>query len=249
MDRPEWGAVNYANGEIYFALTNNSDKFRAPGKTNAVNPRAYQDADGKKRAGNPHGHIIRFKEDGGLGTARAFQWDIFLFGSEDGNRPENLSQLTANNSFASPDGLWFSKATGICWIQTDDSAMTDQSNCMLLAAIPGQVGDGGKVTVQNKLKDQSAAQDTFIGATLGEARLKRFLVAPFGAEVTGLCETPDGKALFVNIQHPGEATNAKDLLDDNLQSRWPGNRGYGKPGRPRSATIVITREDGGVIGL
>ncbi|MFM1850124.1 MAG: hypothetical protein RL446_963, partial [Pseudomonadota bacterium] len=78
---------------------------------------------------------------------------------------------------------------------------------------------------------------------------RRFLVAPFGAEVTGLCETPDGKALFVNIQHPGEATKAKDLLEENFQSRWPGNRGYGKPGRPRSATIVITREDGGVIGL
>ena len=249
MDRPEWGAVNYANGEIYFALTNNSDKFRTPGKTNAVNPRAYQDADGKKKTGNPHGHIVRFKEAKGLGTAKHFQWDIFLFGSEDGNRPENLSKLTANNSFASPDGLWFSKATGICWIQTDDSAMTDQSNCMLLAAIPGQVGDGGKITVQNKLKDQSATQDTFIGATLGEARLRRFLVAPFGAEVTGLCETPDGKALFVNIQHPGEATKAKDLLEENFQSRWPGNRGYGKPGRPRSATIVITREDGGVIGL
>jgi secreted PhoX family phosphatase len=30
---------------------------------------------------------------------------------------------------------------------------------------------------------------------------------------------------------------------------WPGNQGYGQAGRPRSATIVITRKDGGVIGL
>jgi secreted PhoX family phosphatase len=33
-----------------------------------------------------------------------------------------------------------------------------------------------------------------------------------------------------------------------VDSQWPGNKGYGRPGRPRSATIVITRTDGGVIG-
>jgi secreted PhoX family phosphatase len=41
--------------------------------------------------------------------------------------------------------------------------------------------------------------DHFIGATLGEARLCRFLVAPKGAEVTGITETEDSKTLFVNI--------------------------------------------------
>ena len=35
----------------------------------------------------------------------------------------------------------------------------------------------------------------------------------------------------------------------NLQSQWPGNQGYGPVGRPRSATLVITRDDGGVIGI
>ena len=33
-----------------------------------------------------------------------------------------------------------------------------------------------------------------------------------------------------------------------FESQWPGNMGYGPVGRPRSATIVITRTDGGVIG-
>ena len=59
----------------------------------------------------------------------------------------NLSGLSAKNDFSSPDGLWFSRASGICWIQTDDGAITDETNCMLLAAVPGQVGDGGRVTV------------------------------------------------------------------------------------------------------
>lgn len=252
MDRPEWGAVNHRNGEVYFALTNNSAANRTPGKTDAANPRAYMDLDGKKGMGNPHGHIIRFKEPGHQATAKNFSWDIFLFGAEEDFGDANLSGLTAKNSFSSPDGLWFSKATGICWIQTDDGAFTDETNCMMLAAIPGQVGDGGKVTVKNKMvvggAEQTGTQETFLGAALGEAKLRRFLVAPPGAEVTGITETPDGRTLFVNIQHPGELS--KPLSSGAApQSVWPGNQGYGVAGRPRSATIVITRKDGGVIGL
>jgi secreted PhoX family phosphatase len=254
MDRPEWGAVNYRNGEIYFALTNNSAANRTPTKTDAANPRAYMDMDGKKSAGNPNGHIIRFKENSqaATATAKSFVWDIFLFGAEDDSGDANLSGLTPKNAFSSPDGLWFSKATGICWIQTDDGAYTDETNCMLLAAIPGQVGDGGKVTVKNKMivngAEQTGTQETFLGAALGEAKLRRFLVAPKGAEVTGITETSDGRTLFVNIQHPGE--ESKPLSSGAApQSMWPGNQGVGPAGRPRSATIVITRQDGGLIGL
>lgn len=254
MDRPEWGAVNPKNGEIYFALTNSDAANRNPAKVNAANPRAYSDVDGKKMSGNPNGHIIRFHEQGERSNALRFQWDIFLFGAEEDQGEANLSGLTAANSFSSPDGLWFSKATGICWIQTDDGAMTDETNCMMLAAIPGQVGDGGKVTVSNKMavsgQEQSGQQESFIGAALGEAKLRRFLVAPKGAEVTGVVETVDGKTLFVNIQHPGELTPAIGAgTDFSLQSTWPGNAGYGVSGRPRSATIVITKDDGGVVGL
>ncbi len=256
MDRPEWGAVNPVNGEIYMTLTNNNAANRTPGKTDPANPRAYMDADGKKQSGNPNGHIIRWKERDNTSAATAFDWDIFLFGAEEDAPPTvNLSGLTARNSFSSPDGIWFSKATGICWIQTDDGAFTDETNCMLLAAIPGRVGDGGKVTVSNTMTVSNAEvtgqQDTFMGATLGEARLRRFLVAPRGAEVTGITETPDGKTIFVNIQHPGE--NSKALGNaatfTELESAWPGNQGYGMAGRPRSATIAISRTDGGVVGV
>ena len=254
MDRPEWGAVNHKNGEIYFALTNSDAANRNPAKVDAANPRAYTDVDGKKNSGNPNGHIIRFHEQNDRSTALQFQWDIFLFGAEDDAGSANLSGLTANNSFSSPDGLWFSQATGICWIQTDDSAMTDETNCMMLAAIPGQVGDGGKVTVNNNMvvagQEQTSQQETFIGAALGDAKLRRFLVAPKGAEVTGVTETADGKTLFVNIQHPGEQTPALgDATEFKFQSTWPGNMGYGPAGRPRSATIVITKDDGGIVGL
>ncbi len=249
MDRPEWAAVNPKNGEVYFTLTNNSAANRTPTRVDAANPRAYMDVDGKKGAGNPNGHIIRFRETGDLAAATTFGWDIFLFGAEEDAGDANLSGLSAKNSFSSPDGLWFSPTTGICWIQTDDGAMTDETHCMMLAALPGQVGDGGKVSVKNRMVingvEQTGTQDTFVGATLGEARLRRFLIGPKGAEVTGVTEAPGGRALFVNIQHPGE--DSKNVSQPD--SQWPGNKGYGRAGRPRSATIVITRSDGGVIGV
>lgn len=250
MDRPEWGAVNPKNGEVYFTLTNNAASLRSPTTTDAANPRAYQDVDGRRGSGNPNGHIIRFREEGSQASAVKFTWDIFLFGAEEDAGDANLSQLTESNAFSSPDGLWFSPTSGICWIQTDDGAMTDESNCMMLAAIPGEVGDGGPVTAQNRIGTVTGTQETFMGALLGESRLRRFLVGPPGCEITGVTETADGKAMFVNIQHPGEDTPALGTGSSfALQSAWPGNQGYGPTGRPRSATIVITRKDGGVIGL
>ncbi len=53
----------------------------------------------------------------------------------------------------------------------------------------------------------------------------------------------------MNIQHPGEATKMSDVGDPTkYQSQWPANAGYGAGKRPRSATIVITKNDGGMIG-
>ena len=258
MDRPEWGAVNHANGEIYFALTNNNASNRTPTKTDAANPRAYKDNDGLARDGNPNGHIIRFKETSNVAEATTFAWDIFLFGAEEDAPASNtnISGLTAVNSFSSPDGLWFSKSTGICWIQTDDGAFTDETNCMLVAAVPGTVGDGGAFTVSNTMTVagavSTASQNTFVGKVLGESRLRRFLVGPKGAEVTGITETPDGKAIFVGIQHPGELAT---VFNDVANGVWPTNAAngaggaYGAGSRPRSATIIITKDDGGRIGL
>ncbi len=244
MDRPEWGGVNPRNGEIYFTLTNNSK--RTADTTDAANPRYYTDTkDGKVQKGNVNGHIMRMAQ--AQPTDTAFRWDIFLFAAEAGadRSTVNLSNLTDENDLSSPDGLVFSKATGVCWIQTDDGAYTDVSNCMLLATLPGQVGDGGKKTLQYGAKTVT----TYTGKAPTPATLKRFLVGPKGAEITGICETPDGKALFVNIQHPGENTEMSDVGDPaKFESGWPANAGYGAGQRPRSATIVITKNDGGLIG-
>jgi secreted PhoX family phosphatase len=53
--------------------------------------------------------------------------------------------------------------------------------------------------------------------------------------------------LFFNVQHPGE--EAADFATNTFTSHWPGNQGYGGHLRPRSATVVVTRKDGGTIGI
>lgn len=148
MDRPEWSAVNPVNGEVYIALTNNSARTNAT--ADAANPRAYTDIKGVStvQSGNVNGHIIRIKEGTGEAAATTFTWDIYLFGAEAGaGAAINLSGLSNDQDFSSPDGLAFTPSTGICWVQTDDPAYTDVTNCMMLAALPGQVGDGDSVTV------------------------------------------------------------------------------------------------------
>lgn len=72
--------------------------------------------------------------------------------------------------------------------------------------------------------------------------MRRFFVGPRGQEVTGVVTTPDGCTMFVNIQHPGEQG---EPLDGEL---YPSHFPDGFPNRPRSSTVVITRDDGGVIG-
>ncbi len=73
----------------------------------------------------------------------------------------NLSNLSdERTSSLSPDGMWFDPR-GVLWIQTDDGAYTDVTNCMMLAALPGQVGDGGVVkTVGDQSTNRLGAQVT-----------------------------------------------------------------------------------------
>jgi secreted PhoX family phosphatase len=259
MDRPEWCSVNPANGEIYYSLTNNSNRSVNPSGSSqlapdSANPRAYTDLKSgtTEQKGNPNGHILRVKEGAAGAAATGFTWDVYAFGAQsDADAGKvNLSSLTSDQDFSSPDGLVFSPSTGIMWIQTDDGAYTDVTNCMMLAALPGQVGDGAKKTLDYTRADGSALNvDTFVGKAPTAATLKRFLVGASACEITGLCETPDGKAVFINIQHPGETTKMADIADPSkYTSQWPSNAGYGAGKRPRSATIVITKNDGGRIG-
>ncbi|WIE50111.1 PhoX family phosphatase [Pseudomonas sp. GM17] len=65
--------------------------------------------------------------------------------------------------------------------------------------------------------------------------IRRFMVGPVGCEVTGITFSPDQRSLFVGIQHPGE--NGGSTFPEHLPN-----------GKPRSSVMVITREDGGIVG-
>lgn len=254
MDRPEWTAGNPVTGEVYLTLTNSNNSNRPVTGTNAANPRSYW------QAGNPNGHIIRLREDGDTTAATTFTWDIYLFGADTldcdtafEQTNVNISDLDTSNDFSSPDGAYFSRASAVSgqfnpvlWVQTDDGAMTDVTNCMMLAGLPGSVGDGGAFTVSNTYDDATFySQGTFVGAAATAANLRRFLVGPVECEITGIDMTPDGRTLFVGIQHPGERGDAADIT-----SNWPASQtDANATARPRSAVIAITKNDGGVIGL
>ena len=171
------------------------------------------------RANNTMGQIIRWKESGDL-DATKFAWNhLVLAGDPKQGRYEAQGNIKGD-TFGSADGLMVD-ARGVLWIQTDVSTSTL-----------------GKSDYANLPNNQMLACDP----TKGEIR--RFLVGPAGCEVTGISFAPDLRTVFVNIQHPGEPANERSNPDQPLAiSRWPDGAG-----RPRSATVVITKNDGGVIG-
>jgi secreted PhoX family phosphatase len=93
----------------------------------------------------------------------------------------------------------------------------------------------GRLWIQTDGSQPTGANNQMLAADPATGDIRRFLTGPLGCEVTGMTMTPDHRTLFANIQHPGEG----------VPSTWPS----GAPGaRPRPATVVITKDDGGVIG-
>ncbi|MEL6989195.1 MAG: alkaline phosphatase PhoX, partial [Bacteroidota bacterium] len=117
------------------------------------------------------------------------------------------------NGFSCPDNLAFDLA-GNLWITSDmsGSAMNKEDGPYMpfknnsLFVIPRQGEDAGKVI--------------------------RVASAPRDAELTGPWFSPDGKTLFLSVQHPGEQT--RDL--NNPTSKWP----FDEDNIPKPAVVAIT---------
>ena len=177
------------------------------------------------RTNNVNGHVIRWHD---ADNQVSFTWDIFVFGSDAAAAPDiNRSGLTDLNQFASPDGMGFD-SRGILWIQTDNggNAVASQTNDQMLAVIP------------SNLVDSSGNQLTITADNQSE--LRRFFVGPNGCEVTGLGFTPDNTSMFINIQHPGNWPFSDDATEATPS---------GTTVRPRAATVVIRKVDGGPVGV
>ncbi len=117
------------------------------------------------------------------------------------------------NGFSCPDNLAFD-LSGNLWITSDmsGSLMNNEEGPYMpfknnsLFVVPRYGEDAGKVI--------------------------RVVSAPKDAELTGPWFSPDGKTLFLSVQHPGEQT--KDLNDPT--SKWP----FDQDGIPKPAVVAIT---------
>jgi len=240
MDRPEdIEAVRDENwrglGSVLIACTNNSERgFEHPG-----NPRRESEAPNSAQSNLP-GHVLRLDEHGGDCGAKSFTWGVFVMGGDPAaaelttrtragpptHVSVNFDGAPANSGarFACPDNLLIDSSHR-AWIATDgsDAVFGDCNDSVLMA--PTNVS--------------------------GPKPVKRFLVGPVGAEICGPLMAPDERAFFCAIQHPGSNTVAGDdygLLRWTTGAAPPSNFPDGGDAWPRSAVVVITRDDGGKIG-
>lgn len=228
-DRPEWIDAFPRSLTAIATLTNNSRRGTDPasinepdGSTAAGQARPPVDAV-NPRAINTYGHIVtwKYRKDW---TEDTFTWDIFAL-CGDPAVPAHGSTIDGDK-YGSPDGIYVDPS-GRIWIQTDVS--------------------GGSINPENRAGPyQGFGNNQMLCADPITRETRRFLVGPNVCEITGVMVTPDERTMFVGIQHPGEApTGSNDPEIPKRFSSWPdGEAG----GRPRSAVVVITKDDGGRIG-
>jgi secreted PhoX family phosphatase len=173
------------------------------------------------RANNSMGHIIKWREAGDFSADR-FSWNHFVLAGDPAQARAEARGNIKGDAFSCPDGLWVD-ARGVLWIQTDMSTSA--------------MGKGELANLGNNV---------LLAADTQSGEIRRFLTGPRGCEITGITSTPDLRTVFINIQHPGESPSERsDPATPLAISTWPQGP---SAGRPRSATVVIRRQDGGIVG-
>lgn len=214
MDRPEDVEPNPTTGRVYVLLTNNTR--RKPEQVNRANP----------RANNEFGQILELSPPGGEGraadhSAEVYRWDMFIKAG-DPAKPEVQAAynpgISRHGWFGSPDNCAFD-AHGRLWIATDQGSAWPKTG-----------------TADGLWACETGGPD--------RALTRMFFRCPIGAELCGPEFTPDGRTLFVAVQHPS-TDGTKGSSFETPATRWPDFRA-GMP--PRPSVVVITREDGREIG-
>ncbi|UYN95228.1 MAG: PhoX family phosphatase [Enhydrobacter sp.] len=184
--------------------------------TNNGSRRPDQISAANPRARNDHGHIVEIVPKDGDHASADGTWSIFLLAGKPGqDAGARYHRATSASGWLScPDNVAFD-SKGRLWISTD----------------------GGPVAAG--VADGVWGCDT---EGYGRALTRLFYQSPAGAEVCGPIFTPDDRALFLAIQHPGELRGS---TFDRPVTRWPDFKD-GMP--PRPSVIAIVRKDGGTIG-
>jgi secreted PhoX family phosphatase len=154
------------------------------------------------REDNIYGHIIRWREDGETVLATDFTWDLFV---QCGDTPpprrlptndyKGTSSTTRTAARLRRARRPLVRPFGRLWVQTD------------------QVGDGQGDWV-------NIGANCMVCADPETRETRRFLTGPPNCEVTGITMTPDGRTMFVGIQHPGEDRCDRSANPTQF-SNWP----------------------------
>lgn len=191
------------------------------------NPRRTKNSidDANPRAANRFGHILRLHPpqlvSGAVDHgADSFSWELVLLAGDPANPDHGADYpvaVTEDGWFAAPDNCAFDPQ-GHLWIATD----------------------------QGRHWDLTGSADGLFACDFStpSGSLKRFFRAPIGAEVCGPEFTPDGRTLFLAIQHPG-VDGVDDASFSKPGTRWPD---FGDNSPPRPSVIAISRDDGAIIG-
>ena len=229
MDRPEDVQPNPVTGRVYISCTRNTDRsehsqsfdyngHRFDRAQNPANP----------RPGNRYGHVLELIEADDDAAASRFHWNVFLLAGDP--QAEGARLLTRYEDVvggrARPQDTWFAGYA--------DAAALSPIACPDNLGIDPQ----GRLWIVSDTEDRAMANNgCYVVPTTGPERglLRQIVSAPTGAEVAGCEFTPDGRTLFLSIQHPGEGGTL-----ENPVSHWPG----GGDTIARSAVVAIRRDDG-----
>ncbi|MCB9958158.1 MAG: PhoX family phosphatase [Rhodospirillaceae bacterium] len=194
--------------------------------TNNTRRTAEQVDGANPRADNAFGHIVEITEAGDDNTATSGTWEVLVQCGDpaEGEVGALWNPATSEDGwFACPDNCAIDPQ-GRLWVTTDQ-------------------GNGWK-------KASGTADGVWALETEGAARGtgRMFYRVPVGAEMCGPCFTPDGKTLFVAVQHPA-SDGTKDYPGfersstfEDPATRWPD---FDPELPPRPSVVAITRMDGG----
>ena len=201
MDRPEDVERNPVNGRVYLAMTNNTSRGRGSNAgVDEANPRKVNETGAL--TGNKYGHVVELMESGNDAAATSFAWRLFPVCGNPSDPTTYFAGFPKEkvSPVSCPDNVAFD-ANGNLWIGTD-----------------GALGTIGKADAFHAVPVS--------GPERGRAR--QFLSVPAGAEACAPEFTPDQRAIFCAVQHPGEG----------IPSRWPDFNG--NPPRPSVISVFRT---------
>jgi hypothetical protein len=220
-----WVALDYENNPIF---KDNGFKGQADVLVRAPEAAKLEDPETETPLGTPMDRCEDIEVHPETGTVYAALTNNELHGNfhgqiiriyEKDNKPEatefNFEIFAAggpNTGFSSPDNLAFDRDNNL-WMVTDMSS--DKHNQGIY-----------KTFKNNGMFVMRGAEDDVRGKPV------QFASGPVECEMTGPAFTPDGKTMFLSIQHPGEESESRD----NPTSTWP----HDGDNTPKPSVVAIT---------